>query len=160
LGENDASDHRLHRQPLDRADAVRPPRRLAALRARGGRLLRSRHDPLVEGGALVWGKVARRGGELVFLGVDAEGAAPLRRAAPRQRHAGSNLWEALASIPPPIWRSMGWRAPVGWHARHRFCARCGSPTVLAKGGWQRGCVNGLRRRISPHRSGGHHVGRA
>ncbi|MFM5949177.1 MAG: NAD(+) diphosphatase, partial [Novosphingobium sp.] len=24
---------------------------------------------------------------------------------------------------------------------HRYCARCGNPTVLAKGGWQRNCIN-------------------
>ena len=26
-----------------------------------------------------------------------------------------------------------------WHARHRFCARCGAPTRPSKGGWQRDC---------------------
>ena len=31
----------------------------------------------------------------------------------------------------------GARSLVDWHARHRFCARCGAPTRLAKGGWQR-----------------------
>jgi NAD+ diphosphatase len=35
----------------------------------------------------------------------------------------------------------GARALVDWHARHRFCARCGHGTVLAKGGWQRKCTN-------------------
>jgi NAD+ diphosphatase len=28
---------------------------------------------------------------------------------------------------------------LDWHARHRFCARCGQPTRPAKGGWQRDC---------------------
>ena len=31
------------------------------------------------------------------------------------------------------------RSLVDWHARHRFCAVCGSSTTLAKGGWQRDC---------------------
>jgi NAD+ diphosphatase len=31
------------------------------------------------------------------------------------------------------------RSVLDWHARHRFCARCGQPTALAKGGWQRNC---------------------
>jgi NAD+ diphosphatase len=35
----------------------------------------------------------------------------------------------------------GARSLVDWHARHRFCARCGHATVLAKGGWQRSCTN-------------------
>jgi NAD+ diphosphatase len=35
----------------------------------------------------------------------------------------------------------GARSLVDWHARHRFCAKCGSATVLAKGGWQRNCTN-------------------
>ena len=30
---------------------------------------------------------------------------------------------------------------VDWHARHKFCANCGSPTKLTKGGWQRNCDN-------------------
>ena len=28
---------------------------------------------------------------------------------------------------------------IDWHARHRHCARCGEPTRIAKGGWQRNC---------------------
>jgi NAD+ diphosphatase len=35
----------------------------------------------------------------------------------------------------------GARSLVDWHARHRFCARCGAPTRLAKGGWQRTCTS-------------------
>ncbi|MEO6041935.1 MAG: NAD(+) diphosphatase, partial [Croceibacterium sp.] len=31
------------------------------------------------------------------------------------------------------------RSVTDWHARHRFCARCGSPTLPAKAGWQRNC---------------------
>lgn len=27
-----------------------------------------------------------------------------------------------------------------WHFRHRFCANCGSPTMLAAGGWRRECA--------------------
>ncbi|WP_340589359.1 NAD(+) diphosphatase [Erythrobacter alti] len=34
----------------------------------------------------------------------------------------------------------GARSLVDWHARHRYCANCGKPTVIAKGGWQRNCV--------------------
>jgi NAD+ diphosphatase len=31
------------------------------------------------------------------------------------------------------------KAILGWHATHGFCARCGAPTVVALGGWQRDC---------------------
>jgi NAD+ diphosphatase len=33
------------------------------------------------------------------------------------------------------------RSLVDWHARHRFCAQCGAPSVVASGGWQRQCPN-------------------
>ena len=28
---------------------------------------------------------------------------------------------------------------LGWHATHRFCARCGAPSETAEGGWRRTC---------------------
>jgi NAD+ diphosphatase len=31
------------------------------------------------------------------------------------------------------------KALLHWHARHRFCANCGAPTVLVQGGWRRDC---------------------
>lgn len=31
------------------------------------------------------------------------------------------------------------RSLLDWHARHRFCAQCGSPTTLASAGWLRRC---------------------
>ena len=33
------------------------------------------------------------------------------------------------------------RALVDWHARHRFCARCGTVSRAASGGWMRRCPN-------------------
>jgi NAD+ diphosphatase len=33
------------------------------------------------------------------------------------------------------------RALVDWHGRHRFCARCGTPSLVAQGGWLRRCPN-------------------
>ena len=30
---------------------------------------------------------------------------------------------------------------LDWHARHGFCANCGAPTDIAKGGYQRDCPN-------------------
>jgi len=31
------------------------------------------------------------------------------------------------------------RSLVDWHARHRFCAQCGTPSNVAAGGWTRRC---------------------
>jgi len=31
------------------------------------------------------------------------------------------------------------RAMLAWHASHRFCARCGSPSQIASAGWKRTC---------------------
>ena len=33
------------------------------------------------------------------------------------------------------------RSLIDWHARHRFCAQCGTPSVAASGGWIRQCPN-------------------
>jgi NAD+ diphosphatase len=33
------------------------------------------------------------------------------------------------------------RSLIDWHARHRFCAQCGTPSDVACGGWQRRCPN-------------------
>lgn len=33
------------------------------------------------------------------------------------------------------------RALLDWHARHRFCANCGTPTTLFRAGWGRKCAN-------------------
>ncbi len=31
------------------------------------------------------------------------------------------------------------KAVLGWHARHRFCPNCGSPTHVVQAGWRRDC---------------------
>src|SRR6266404_431272 len=33
------------------------------------------------------------------------------------------------------------RSVVDWHARHRFCAQCGTPSEAMAGGWTRHCPN-------------------
>ena len=33
------------------------------------------------------------------------------------------------------------RSLIDWHGRHRFCAQCGTPSVVASGGWVRHCPN-------------------
>ena len=31
------------------------------------------------------------------------------------------------------------RSLIDWHDRHRFCAKCGTPSIVASGGWVRHC---------------------
>jgi NAD+ diphosphatase len=33
------------------------------------------------------------------------------------------------------------RSLIDWHTRHGFCAQCGTPSVVASGGWLRRCPN-------------------
>jgi len=136
--------------PLDRADHIRVDD--AAL----GDLMNWRARVLLldgllpgvdEQGGLVWGSLADvpAEAELVFLGmldgkahfapVPAEGAEGPAYAMPR-------AWQLMTQLAPPDLAIYGGaRSLVDWHARHRFCARCGSPTKLVKGGWQRHCDN-------------------
>ena len=37
---------------------------------------------------------------------------------------------------PPIAQA---KALLHWHARHRFCSHCGSPSALSQSGWRRDC---------------------
>ena len=134
---------------LDRADHIRSdPGQLEALMDWRARLLRLEGlDPVISpDNALEWGTLADAGAEseLVFLGlIDGRGCfaevspALIGSVAP----ANPRLWAAMASLSAEDLATYGAaRSLVDWHARHRYCARCGCPTVLAKGGWQRSCT--------------------
>ncbi len=133
---------------LDRADHIRAdPDALAAQMGWRARLLVL--DGLLpamdESGALQWGSLAdcAPDDELVFLGLD--DSKPCFAAVPERgdvapRMANPALWAAMAALSPSDLALYGGaRSIVDWHARHRFCANCGSATALAKGGWQRNC---------------------
>jgi len=136
---------------LDRADHIRSdPERLDALKSpQASLLLLDGLAPEVdEQGRLAWGRLsdAPPGAELVFLGLRAgfgcfavipdEG-----NASPAYAHRKS--WQAIAAMNDEDMAVYGGaRSLVDWHARHRFCAKCGAPSVLAKGGWQRNCTSG------------------
>ena len=136
---------------IDRADHIRAdPAALAALMDWRARLLRlDGLDPVIDPeGQLTWGTLADAlpDSELVFLGL-ANGKACFAEVAPgligSVAPANPRLWAAMAALDGPELATYGAaRALVDWHARHRFCARCGTPTVLAKGGWQRNCTDG------------------
>ena len=134
--------------PLDRADHLRAdPARLAELRRGDGLLLTlDGLAPSLDGeGRLAWSAVAEASehAELVFLGLldgralfgevpDGGDTAPA--------YALREMWRMLIGLPAEQLALYGGaRSLLDWHARHRFCARCGQPTTLAKGGWQRDC---------------------
>ncbi len=134
--------------PLDRADHLRgDAARLAELRRGDGLLLTlDGLAPALDGaGRLAWTPVAEAAddAELVFLGL-LDGRA-LFGAVPdggdlAPAYALREMWRMLIGLPAEELALYGGaRSLLDWHARHRFCARCGRPTALAKGGWQRDC---------------------
>jgi NAD+ diphosphatase len=135
---------------LDRADHVRSdPGRLAALMDWRARLLRlDGLDPVITpDGELDWGTLADadEDSELVFLGL-AEGRGCFAEVSPAligsTAPPNPRLWAAMAALGAADLATYGGaRSLVDWHARHRFCARCGQPTRIAKGGWQRSCTS-------------------
>ena len=140
--------------PLDRADNLRAdPDALAGMMNWKARLLKL--DALVpemdETGRLAWGTLAdaSEDAELVFLGIDRSegGEKPCFAAVPPEgdaspRMANPRLWSLMATLhPEDLALYGGARSLIDWHARHRFCANCGAPTNITKGGWQRNCDN-------------------
>jgi len=96
-------------------------------------------------GALEWGTLADVPGEaeLCFLGLlDGKAcfAAVPDVGATGPAYANPQIWSAMQALQPGELATYGGaRSLVDWHARHRFCARCGATTRIAKGGWQRSC---------------------
>jgi len=135
---------------LDRADHIRTDAdKLASLMDWRARLLRlDGLDPEISPeGTLAWGTLADAGedSELVFLGLMG-GKGCFAEVSPSLigsvAPANPRLWAAMSSLSHEELAIYGAaRSLVDWHARHRYCARCGNPTVLAKGGWQRNCTN-------------------
>jgi NAD+ diphosphatase len=87
-------------------------------------------------GAVLLGEdeTSEHGGRAVFA-LDVTGAAPpdavrrdLRSLAAEGRLAAADLGLLAAA-----------RSLLQWHARHRFCANCGSPSEPMDGGWRRVC---------------------
>lgn len=133
---------------IDRADHVRSsPERLAGLMNWQARLLlMDGLDPVLDAnGNLGWGTLADapEGADLVFLGLDGtRGCFAAVPAAGSVAPPNPRLWQAIAALEAGDLATYGGaRSLVDWHARHRFCARCGHATQLAKGGWQRNCTS-------------------
>lgn len=133
---------------IDRADRMRTdPEALAgAMASLSARLLTlDGIDPVEDGeGRLAWGSMADAApdAELVFLGL-VEGKPRFAAVPPpgvRVDGRSRSAWRVLSFLRPEEMALYGGaRSLVDWHARHRFCAQCGGPTRIAKGGWQRDC---------------------
>ena len=157
--------------PIDRADLIRvdPDALAARMDWRAKVLLLDGVLPQIDDtGGLVWGTLADvpQEAELVFLGLMDEKAcfaAVPDDGATGPAYAMPRAWQAIQQLSPPDLAIYGGaRSLVDWHARHRFCARCGSPTKPAKGGWQRNCApegeGGCgAQHFSAYRSGHHHA---
>lgn len=134
---------------LDRDDHTRAdPERLAEMRARADAQLLALDGVMPvfdDAGALVFTDLSGVGEdtELVYLGL--RDGAPLFVAVPPEgdmRQAVSLRETMMALMRLDVAELAlfgGARSIADWHARHRFCARCGGRTRLAKGGWQRDC---------------------
>jgi NAD+ diphosphatase len=133
---------------LDRADQVRSdPERLAQAFAdpRARLLPMEGLDPLdLDGDRLAMQPLRRdaRIDEHVLLGIDEEGPvfAWLDPHVPHGAARSPRLWDLAAVLAPDQLALFGGaRSLVDWHARHRFCAVCGHPTLPHKAGWARRC---------------------
>jgi NAD+ diphosphatase len=92
-----------------------------------------------------WRELIEHGATLVFLGLDAErpyfavdasgiDIAPTENSEPFDARTLAPLLPTGEAAILAEARSL-----VDWHARHRFCAQCGSPTRVASAGWVRRC---------------------
>jgi NAD+ diphosphatase len=134
--------------PLDRVDHIRND--VAAFNAllndwRGRVLGLDGVDPMVASeGGLVWQTMAEVSVdvELILLGladgkphfvpiVEAKGGPPRSPA----------VWRALSLLPGEDAAIYGTaRSLIDWHNTHRFCGRCGTPTITFRAGWGRKCT--------------------
>lgn len=135
---------------LDRADRLRTdPEAFAAAIAdpRATCLLLDGIDPVPgSGGGLMWEALDPADERaLLLLGIDDSGAPRFVR----ETHGGARVDARSRTVmrllpmlsPEEAALYGGARSLVDWHARHRFCAVCGSPTELFRGGWGRRCAS-------------------
>ena len=125
---------------LDRADLLRgQPERIAGLASdRAARQLRWLESfPVLDGeGRLEWGPVDD---PALFLGFD-QGAPRFSALVPASPADVRAAFAFLALLDPndaPILAAA--LSLTNWHRRHRYCASCGKPSAIVRGGWSRKC---------------------
>jgi len=124
---------------LDRADALRADSAALAAFTTDGRALqlkwREGLPELSEAGRLIWEPAGRPD---LFLGLDGE--APRFTAIHEVAGDFRAVLPLIASLnveDAPIFAAA--LSLARWHSRHRFCANCGNPTEIIRGGWSRKC---------------------
>ena len=136
---------------LDRADAMRhdDDALAAAMGNWQARLLVLHHwEPEVtDDGRLGWTMLteAPDDAEFVLLGLD-QGRPRFAALLPGQGapppFRSPTLFNTLEQLRPGEAATFATaRALLDWHARHGFCANCGTPTILFRAGWGRRCPN-------------------
>ncbi len=98
-----------------------------------------------EGGGLSWEPLDTTDDRaLMLLGIDDAGAPHFVREAPAGARIDARSRTVMRLLPLLSAEEAalygGARSLVDWHARHRFCAVCGAPTDLFRGGWGRKCA--------------------
>jgi NAD+ diphosphatase len=97
-----------------------------------------------EGGGLLWEPLDPTDDRaLMLLGIDDSGIPHFVREAALGARIDARSRTVMRLLPLLSGEDAalygGARSLVDWHARHRFCAVCGSPTELFRGGWGRRC---------------------
>jgi len=134
---------------LDRADQVRTDAAAFAAVVADPRALCLVLDGIDfvpgEGGGLSWEPLGAGDDRApMLLGIDEAGVPHfVREPAPSQRidarsRTVMRLLPLLSGEDAALYG--GARSLVDWHARHRFCAVCGSASALFRGGWGRQCA--------------------
>jgi len=133
--------------PLDRCEPARAKvEALEAMAAEAGALLLDLdgYDPLIAGDRLGWSPLPKLAEEERVLLGRIDGIARFARLdpqAPAARRTGA-LMDLLGALPPDEAETYATaRSLLDWHARHRFCANCGTPTAPCHAGWARLCPN-------------------
>jgi NAD+ diphosphatase len=97
--------------------------------------------------AAPWRATIDSGATLVFLGIG-EGRAHFALdvsnapAADGDKGATADARSLATAIPGPQAAILAEaRSALDWHARHSFCAQCGTPSAISSGGWGRRCPN-------------------
>ena len=133
---------------LDRADALRHDE--TALAAAMGdwraRVLKlADFDPELDGeGRLAWSTLADlpEDAELVLLGLDG-GRPHFAAFVPGMRAPAGRSMRLFAMLdrfaPGEAATYAAARSVLDWHARHQYCANCGSQTAMFRAGWGRRC---------------------
>lgn len=130
--------------PLDRADPLRhDPARLAAAlhHPRAAMLALDGIDPVGDGAALRWLPIADPAAPLALIGLDGDAPRFVELvAAPDGPGRTPALFALLDTLPPSEAATYAAaRSLILWHARHSFCANCGTATAPFRAGWGRAC---------------------